>query len=75
MSEWISVKDRLPELRDDQYPSKDVLVVVNDEHKSMYVAYYTTYGEWEVQETGCGCCSKDIKPTHWMSLPKPPENT
>lgn len=78
MSEWISVKDRLPSLQapDEKgisRPSDDVLIVLDDEFNSMYVGYYTKSGIWNVQETGCGCCSGDVCPTHWMPLPEPPK--
>ena len=79
MSEWIAVKERLPDLRISdkgvlEWPSEDVLVVVNDEHKSMYVSYYKLNKTWDVQETGCGCCSKSIEVTFWQPLPPPPED-
>ncbi len=74
--EWISVKDKVPELQFNgmgiqDWPSEDVLVLCKD--SQMYVAYYTIYGQWTVQETGCGCCADYVHPTHWMPLPEIPK--
>lgn len=69
MSEWISVKERLPERK------QDVLMLFDtgnmavgwwhdaDEHISVWCAY-TDDGFY----TDCDCI-----PTHWMLLPEPPE--
>jgi hypothetical protein len=78
MSEWISVEDRLPDLTKNQdngkieRPSECVLVRLKEDNE-MYVAYYNIFKNWNVSQNGCGCCSEYIHPTHWMPLPKPPE--
>lgn len=65
MSEWISVKDRLPEY------GVPVLVVYRG--TVQYVTYSRDIGEWRAS-----CCD-DFDPmpgrfvTHWMPLPAPPE--
>lgn len=78
MSEWISVKDRLPEA-DGRYlvvtsvcgvPFRDVANYTHkyagfEEHlwgKAMWYDYDGEYGDFE--KTGI---------THWMPLPEPPE--
>lgn len=84
MSDWISVEDRLPKIKDKllhSSESEDVLALNCD--GNMYVAnlnFYAAGGyrkedeySWSDKSTGCGCCSEGIQPSHWMSLPKPPE--
>lgn len=67
MNEWISVKDRLPEIH-----SPDVLAY---DGKNQFIS-----GRWGVgntvyfQTNNCGCCNSGMgEITHWMPLPKPPE--
>jgi hypothetical protein len=85
MTEWISVKDRLPEIRDKtRSSSESQKVLILDSCGDMYVGYLNFYGisgnrkeecySWYENSTGCGCCSENINATHWMSLPKPPED-
>jgi hypothetical protein len=82
--EWISVKDRLPDIKDktkNSSVSEDVLTIDSD--GLMFVAYLNYYGiseyrtkeecSWSEQSTGCGCCSEALDITHWMSLPQPPK--
>lgn len=81
MSEWISVKDRLPSLNPDESlhidrPSDEVLIHVPGKPEYI-VGYLTTYGWSEYYGTSCGCCG-DNGPlqgavTHWMPLPEPPK--
>lgn len=63
MSEWISVKDRLPE------PYVAVLVWEKDDTKEGGFAYVDRHdGEvWKIGSLGNGAV------THWMPLPEPPE--
>ena len=84
MSEWISVKHKLPELHmetcvdgTDYFVSEDVLVYHVDEYGELrqIVANYEVddtehlYTGWV--ETWEGRKLKDV--THWMPLPEPPE--
>ena len=77
MSEWISVKERVP---DNQYP---VLVFVpsykdeEEEHiEHVGMAYYTwaPNGGWWCGTDGnvYGAIGIIHEPTHWMPLPEPP---
>jgi hypothetical protein len=63
-SDWISVKDRLPD------DVKDVIVC--DEFGLVYPAYYYTFdGCWMYSFAAERC---EHKITHWMPLPEPPES-
>lgn len=80
--DWISVEEKYPEVDREEMGYSDDVLVYTDESK-MFVAYLVCYKKcahrtqetfhWRVQETGCGCCSYNPKVTHWMPLPKPPE--
>lgn len=63
MSEWISVKDRLPDYAKD--------VIVYDELGWVYPAYHTFAECWRYSFTSKRCSHKI---THWMPLPEPPES-
>lgn len=72
---WISVKDRLPELKVSdkglaEWPSDNVLAC--DSKKDLYVVYLSSCG-WNEVGTGCGCCCSNLEVTHWMPLPEPPK--
>ena len=79
MTEWISIQERLPELVSDE--SCDVLIAEKD--SEIFVArlnFYPIAGyrlkeeyTWTGNGTGCGCCERYLKPTHWMPLPEPPK--
>lgn len=70
MSEWISVKDRLPEL------NKNVLVYGGTEnHPCKYNEMTESYF---YKMSNCGiikCAKEDMywKVSHWMPLPEPPK--
>ena len=59
MSEWISVKDRLPDTC--------VCVLVHYDDGNMLVDEIGSDGEWIDEDFNCGNI------THWMPLPEPPE--
>ena len=67
MTEWTSVKDRLPE------QMKKVLATVeydfNGKHyRNLKIAYYDGNGKWEPLSR------QTDEITHWMPLPDPPED-
>lgn len=66
MNEWISIQNRLPE------PEEDVLVSVNGEMCVAYKTYNFSGYEipWIETMNRINLCTM---PTHWMPLPKPPE--
>lgn len=78
MSEWISVKDRLPESEGDY-----LICNTNDDHYDVYGCFYDSGSE----EFGCwnACYDsftlgyigsdwiKNEAVTHWMHLPNPPK--
>ncbi len=65
MSEWISVKDKLPA------PHDAVLVFEDDAWKNQYTAYITERGCW-ICFCECWDGSELNNVTHWMPLPPPP---
>jgi len=83
--EWISVKDSLPKWLQNpeffDFESEDVLIV--EESGKMFVAYFCKYTKWELdvlnrsswneRGTSCGCCTRELNPTHWMPLPAIPK--
>lgn len=69
--EWISVKDRLPEL-DTFILSTDGEIVATTIRQ---ISDQDDEETWNYFTSGCGCCDSDMKNvTHWMPLPKPPRN-
>ena len=80
--EWISVKDRFPEINEKSQSSVDVLISCSDGILVARVIFYKAMGYkkedtyyWSEQSTGCGCCAASIEPTHWMPLPEPPKES
>jgi hypothetical protein len=80
MSEWISVKEKLPEIDPKGYSSENVLVYDSEGFLVACVNFYPARGcrkedlyTWSEQCTGCGCCARSLNPTHWMPLPVPPK--
>lgn len=68
---WISVKDRLPE------PGSYVLVFTDDRDTYTalyYVCGYENHGHWMVIDRPSRFYKIAHKVTHWMPLPKPPED-
>ena len=66
MNEWISVKDKLPEINTD-------VLICRGYRKRDVISLYTYLGhdEWE-DEYGYWSRTDDEGITHWMSLPEPP---
>lgn len=69
MSEWISVKDRLPE---------EICVLVVLKTGTVTVGEYSEKsGDWLILDPFIIGCIDPIKyyyrPTHWMPLPEPPK--
>ena len=62
MSEWISVKDRLPDV-----PGDYLYWMIPDEYTGGHgvATYYVGFNQW-------GMGGGD-RVTHWMSLPEPPK--
>jgi uncharacterized protein DUF551 len=65
MSEWISVKDRLPEFE------TSVLVAILDTTTLNYFQIVSRYWKSEIW----GGLSRDQVVTHWMPLPPAPRST
>ena len=64
VQEWISVKDRLPEL------GERVICTDGDAVFEQYrVEHSCVYGMWD----RCGLKSPMQEVTHWMPMPKPPK--
>ena len=59
MSEWISVKDRLPKLNQE---------ILGYEKDIVYWGFYSQFGFLDTLEE---CERKET--THWMPLPNPPQ--
>ena len=63
MNNWISVKDRLPD-------EKQEILTINSEEK-MEVCFYEK--EWEGIFQQCDGLIKIFNITHWQPLPEPPK--
>jgi hypothetical protein len=64
MSEWISVKDRLPEI--------EIPVLLMDKFKYMEVGWVNHPLQSDLWQV-CGCEMNENFITHWMPLPDPPQ--
>lgn len=67
MSEWISVKDRLPE--------EGATVVLHTEQDAEPTSMVGRYlgASWSMLSWCCGCTSPVSCVTHWMPLPAAPK--
>jgi hypothetical protein len=63
MSEWISVKDRLP-------ANRTSVLVWCPERRNKYTAYWAD-GEWTHFAGFFSFVEEEV--THWMPLPEPPK--
>lgn len=59
---WINVKDELPK------DNKEYMTIDKYSYKT-FARWYESVIRWR------GRSGETIKPTHWMPLPKPPEET
>ena len=67
MSEWISVKDRLPEIK--KYGTSDIVLAFDKRNGKCFALRYKTSNETKWFCSGSEVC--DI--THWMQLPESPK--
>ena len=63
--EWISVKDRLPKVKDD-------VLIYDSHHRNIYKAWYI--GDIDVWFSN-EYLPQFINITHWMPLPEPPKES
>lgn len=68
VQEWISVKDRLPEMRDDGFA--DAFLVTNG--SLAHIAYFVD-GDWIFTYNGQMKEPMFYDVTHWLCLPQPPK--
>lgn len=66
MSEWISVKERLPEI------GEPILLWPNTVGKVGYGCYFGTKGDW-VHWCDWEDHTEPFEPSHWMLLPELPQ--
>jgi len=64
MSDWISVKDRLP--------TKETYLILYDEKNGCAPGYYEDQW-WTYFFYGNECNARAENVTHWMPLPTPPK--
>jgi hypothetical protein len=80
MKNWISVKDRLPDIE------KNVLLILKTCNKDMAIGYLYCENVFLIQlpecqnecdfgDEECNCCNifKSKEVTYWMELPEPPK--
>ena len=73
--EWISVKDRLPEIgHDKSYPDTSEHILMTNK-KIIYYGVYEKFrgGHCFIDYDGNDLEDDGIKITHWMPLPEPPK--
>ena len=68
VQEWISVKDRLPKMRDDGFA--DAFLVTDG--SLAHIAYFVD-GEWIFTDNGQMKEPMFYDVTHWLCLPQPPK--
>ena len=70
MSEWISVNDRLPEIGQKVLAYRPTAYLHGDDPITNCIYTGETNCSWEQVKHGF---NRINHPTHWMSLPEPPE--
>lgn len=73
--EWISVEDRLPELKGGTYASSDIVIVALEGRKQSDVMFYNrepVRGKATERWRDRNLNIYRGKVTHWMPLPEPP---
>ena len=72
--DWISVKDRLPEIDKEHHCSKDVIVLFNDGGMGFSALEENIFGQtWFECERMMPDGESYYTVTHWMPLPEPPK--
>ena len=82
-TEWITVKEKLPEEKDSGF-SADVLILVKEQDgdftwEDVYSGYYLydavsdETGWWAQMPQNCQQVKERFSVTHWMPLPEPPK--
>lgn len=68
---WISVEDRLPKIGQKGYSESVIVYFLSelDDTKGRATAAFC-YDGWHIAGL---FCDEKVKVTHWMPLPKPPE--
>jgi len=78
MSEWISVKDRLPITEDDMNGRNydDIDIIITDGELVEFGAFQAgnTTDFWSCFTSDDNSSIVDSEVTHWMPLPEPPNN-
>ncbi len=72
MGEWISVKERLPEINR-WVLANWVCEWNNKSFESLCIAKLGKNGEWLTNDSEYPYFMSDEKITHWMPLPEPPK--
>lgn len=69
MSEWITVKERLPA------EDEEVLISAEEDgERTAFVAFWRQDAKWW-DNCYTGWVKEHLNVTHWMPLPEPPEGT
>lgn len=71
--EWISVKDRLPELDKNvlTWDGDSIFICAKTDRENGSMPYIVNGWDYQI----CTCCDMiNRRPTHWMELPKAPND-
>lgn len=74
MSEWISTRDRLPEVIEDIWDRnvKNAVLIYTPVDNMIRVAWYVRFG-WIIPTSRTGWQHMTYRVSHWMPLPKEEE--